>query len=235
MKICLAAAVAVSLTGVLAPSAVGATLISDRPCYREGARASFLGSGFPAGQPVAVSLDGQQIGTQSADALGRVAGAIPSLTPIPTSERARTLTMAEVANPLNATSIVFKETRVAVVAKLNGVVPGGRAAFRARGFYGADDAPRTLYAHVRGPRRRNVRIGRVEGPCGKVSLAKVAITRRGDPLGLYRLQFDTVSRYIGSRAAVRKSGTFKISPISASSSASPLSSPVLGGRDSWEA
>jgi len=212
---------------------MGATLFSDRPCYREGARASFLGSGFPAEQPVAVSLDGQQIATLPANALGQVAGAIPSLSEIPLSERARTLSMAEVANPLNTTSIVFKVTKLAVVAKLNSV-RGGRSSFRARGFYGADAAPRSLYAHVRGSRNRNVRIGRVEGPCGKVSLAKVAITRRGDPLGGYRLQFDTVRRYIGSRAAVRISGTFRIRRVFGSSSASSLFSPVPAARDSWE-
>jgi len=79
-----------------------------------------------------------------------------------------------------------------------------------------------------------VRIGRVEGPCGKVSLAKVAITRRADPLGGYRLQFDTVRRYIGSRAAVRISGTFRIRRVFGSSSASSLFSPVPAARDSWE-
>ena len=124
MKIRFAAVAAVSLTGVLAPPAMGATLASDRACYREGARATFLGTGFPPGQPVAVSLDGQQIGTQPADPVGRVGGAIPSLSTIPRSEQARTLTMSQVANPALRTAIVFKETGVYVVTKPRSFRPG---------------------------------------------------------------------------------------------------------------
>lgn len=231
MKIRFAAVAAVSLTGVLAPSAMGAALVSDLPCYREGARAAFLGTGFPPGQPVAVSIDGQQIGTQPADFAGRVGGAIPSLSTIPRSEQTRMLTMSQVANPALRAVVAFRETKVYVVLKPREFQPGKRFRIRAGGFYGVG---RTLYAHVRGPTRRNLRIGKLKGPCGKVSATKKQLSKRGDRLGRYTVQFDTVRKYIGRRVPLGIRRTFTVFRRFRFSRSSALSSPVLGGPTRWE-
>lgn len=234
MQIRLAAPIAVSLTCVLAPPAMGAGIISDRPCYREGARATFLGQGFPPGQAVAISLDGQQIGTQAANPLGQVAGAIPALTPIPGSERARTLTMSQVANPALTTALVFKETTIDVVTTPRRFRPGTRFTIRARGFYSENNTPTTLWAHVRGPRKRTVRVGALTGPCGKVRATRKTIFRRGDRAGFYIVQFDTVRPYRGRNVPVGFRRAYTIRRIITFSRASSFSSPVFGGRSGWE-
>lgn len=234
MKTRLAAAVAVGLTGVLAPSAMGATLISDRECYREGERASFLGSGFPPGQQVAVTLDGQQLRTAEpvlADAVGNVSGAIPTLPAIPRSERKRTLTITQVANPALTTSKVFRETKLYVVTKPSRFRPGRRLRVRAGGFYGAG---KRLFAHVRGPRKRNIRIGGVKGPCGKVSPTKRRLLKKGDRPGRYRIQFDTVRQFRGRRSKLRLVRGYFIRRIFRFSRGSSSSAPVLPRTDLWE-
>ena len=46
-----------------------------------------------------------------------------------------------------------------------------------------------LRFHVRGPRKRNGKVGRVKGPCGKVS-KRAKIFKATYPTGVYTVQFD---------------------------------------------
>ncbi len=229
MKIRLAVAAAAALTGVLAPPATAAGIVFDRACYREGESASFLGTGFQPGQPVAVSIDGRQIGTTPADAVGNVGGRILSLPGIPRSEQKRALSMSQISNPaLNATK-AFTETKLYVVTKPGRFTPGNRLRIRAGGFYGAG---KSLYAHVRGPTKRNLRIGAVKGDCGKVSATKKVLLKRGDKPGFYIAQFDTDRKFRGLKTVLqfRRAYTIRILRFSRQSS---LSAPVLGTSAEW--
>ena len=213
---------------VLVPAATAA-IFSDRVCYREGATATFLGIGFQPGQPVAILLDSRQLATQAADPIGRVGGRIPVLPAIPRSEMQRSLTMSQVTNPAVTATVVFRETKLYVVTKPGRFRPGRRLRMRAGGFYGGGA---TLYAHVRGPRRRDVRIGRVAGPCGKVSATRKVLLKRGDPAGIYRTQFDTLRRYRGLAASPLVRKTYAIRRIIRFTRAGSLSQAALGGA-SW--
>ncbi len=219
-----AAGAAVALSAVFAPGATAA-IVSDRPCYREGSTALFAGGGFAPHQPVAITLDSRQIATATSSARGVVVYRIPSLPPIFRSEVRRTLTMSQVSNPAVADAAVFRETKVYVVTKPRAFRPGRRLRIRAGGFYGAG---RTLYAHVRGPRRRNLRIGRVAGPCGKVRATRRVILKRGDPVGVYPTQFDTVRSYRGRAVPIGLRKIYGIRRVIRFSRAGALSLPPLG-------
>lgn len=214
---------------VTAPSAMGAAVGSDRNCYREGAPATFLGTGFAPGQDVAVTLDGRQIATDTADSLGRVGGSI-DLPAIPRSEQARALTMTQVSNPAVTATRAFRETKLYVVTKPGSFAPGRRLRIRAGGFYGAGS---TLYGHVRGPKRRNLRIGRVTGDCGKVSATRKVILKRRDSPGFYVVQFDTVRRYLGLRTQLQFRRAFTIRRIFRFRRSSSLLAPVFHRPTRW--
>ena len=229
MKLRLAAAAAVGLTGLAAPSAMGASITSDRDCYREGAQGLFIGTGFQPNQPIAVSFDGRQIDSDTSDALGRVSGALTNPT-IPRLEQTRALTYTQTSNPAVTATRTFRETKLYVVVKPRRFRRGQRFRIRAGGLYGAGKA---LYAHVRGPRKRNVRVGRVRGACGKVSARRRRITRKTDPAGPYLVQFDTVKKYIGLRAGlgIRTGYTLRLIRVRRSSS---LSSAVFSDQARWD-
>jgi hypothetical protein len=218
-------AAALALSAAFATAATAA-VVSARPCYREGGPALFLGTGFQPGQPVAITLDGQQLATRAASASGTIVATYTRLPPIPRREMSRSLTMSQVTNPAIAASATFTETKVYVVTKPRRFRPGSRLRIRAAGFYGAGP---TLYAHVRGPRRRNLRIGRVVGPCGKVSATRKVILKRGDPVGVYPTQFDTVRRYAGLAVPIGFRKSYRIRRIIRFTRAGALSRPPLGG------
>ena len=224
-----AAGVALALSVVLASTATAAVVVSSRTCFRDAAPAGFLGTGFQPGQFVAVTLDGQRLATQPVAPTGVVGGAVRSLAPIPRSEMKRSLTMSQLSNPAIAATVVFTQTKVYVVTKPRRFRPGRRLGIRAGGFYGAGP---TLYAHVRGRKRRNLRIGRIKGPCGKVSATRKVILKRGDPVGLYPTQFDTVRRYRGLAVPIGFRKTYFIRRVVRFSHGSSLSRSPFG-QETW--
>ena len=68
--------------------------------------------------------------------------------------------------------------------------PGKRKRIRARGF----DQGKTVRYHVRGPRKRNGKVGKAKGACGKVK-KKVKIFGSKFPTGVYTVQFDQQKRF----------------------------------------
>ena len=219
------AAAVIALSAVLASPATAA-VVPGRACYRERGPALFVGTGFQPGHPVAVTLDGQPLATRVASPRGVVVEITPRLPSIPRSEMKRSVRMSQVTNPAIAGVATFTETKVYVVTKPRRFRPGTRLRIRAGGFYGAGP---TLYAHVRGPRRRNVRIGRVVGPCGKVAATRKVILKRRDPVGFYPTQFDTVRSYRGLAVPIGLRKGYRIRRVIRFSSASSLSLPPLAG------
>jgi len=239
VRLAAAAVIAVAFSAAASQSAMGAVAIgSDRECYREGATGIFGGGGFQPLQPIALSIDGQQLLTGPADATGRV---FFTVTPgaIPNSEQVRQLSMTQTTNPALTAAKAFTETKLYVITKPAAFRPGRRLRIRAGGFYGAGP---TLYGHVRGPKKRNLRIGAVAGPCGKVSATKKVILKKGDRAGIYRVQFDTLRKFAGLRTrSAPVCGTMPPGPfcvrgyrivrrILRLSHASSFSSPVFDSR-----
>jgi hypothetical protein len=214
----------VTLVAVLAPPAMGAAVFPKRTCFRQGGPATFLGTGYGPGQPVAASLDGRQFVTGTATATGQVPLIIFNLPAIARSEQRRVLSITQTNNPAVTASISFTETQVYVVTKPSRFRPGRRLRIRAGGFY---EAGPTLYGHVRGPKRRNLRIGRIKGACGKVSATKKVILKRGDGPGFYTVQFDTRRKYAGLNAGIRFRRAYTIRRIFRFSRTSSFSQPVM--------
>ena len=181
---------------VLAASpAHAAALIANKQCYREADPRDpviFTGGPFTPGGFVNVSRDGLPIGELQATAAGIVSG-ILTRPPIidPARERPFTLLATDQMNPALTGSLTRLVSQLDVTVRPTGGRPGALRRISARGFTGGG----TLYAHVRrGRRGRDVRIGRLTGPCGTLTTRK-RIFRARTRNGTYRVQFDASRRY----------------------------------------
>jgi len=181
------AAVAVA---ALPASAGAATLSVDKSCYREGANAVASGSGFAPNAQVRFTLDGvdftDDANIPAADAAGNLNAGFGIGSP-PGKQKTYTLGASDGTTVGETT---FTATDLDVIVKPKRGNPGKRKRVTARGF----DQGRVLRYHVRGPRKRNGRIGRVKGPCGKIN-KRAKIFKATYPTGVYTVQFDQRKRY----------------------------------------
>ena len=194
MKPCLAALTAVAATLVASP-AQAAVLNANKQCYREGDRRDpviFGGGPFTPGGNVNVTLDGLLLPTPLVARGGIIAGTLSMAPDIdPARERPFTLVATDQSNPALTGTLVRLASQLRVGVRPTGGRPDRIRRISARGFTGAT----TLYAHVvRGRSRRTVRIGRLRGPCGTLSVRR-RVFRRGARSGRYRVQFDANRRY----------------------------------------
>ena len=200
MRISLAVATAVTAAALAAPAGASAATLAVEPaeaCYREQQSVVLTGTGFSANGTVDISRGGNSLGTLAADASGTFQGRL-DLPGLVSGQSSLTYLATDTANPALTAPVTVVATATDV-----GVRPlSGRATRRfrikARGFFGG----RTLWAHLvrRGSRGavRTVRIGRIKGPCRKVS-ARRRLLRQRTPAGEYRVQFDTFRRYRANR------------------------------------
>jgi hypothetical protein len=180
------------LTAVLALPAVthAATLTTERSCYRSGERIDMNGTGFTPNGPVTLSVDGQQLASGNADAVGSFPAwaTAPSVT---SGQRTFNYTAADGTDPALMATAPVAVTAIDVNVTPKRGNPGTLRRIKARGF----DRGKTLWAHVkRGSKKRNVKIGAVKGACGKVS-ARKRLFASDAPSGLYEVRFDTRRRY----------------------------------------
>lgn len=193
LRVTFLTAVAVALTATPAQAAV---LNANKDCYREGDPTDpviFAGGPFTPGGTVNVSRDGEPIGTLQANSAGAVSGLL-SRAPIidPRKQRPFTLVATDQANPALTGTLTRLVSQLQVTVRPAGGQPGARRRINARGFTQGG----TLYAHVvRRGGRRDVRIGRLAGPCGTLT-ARKRIFRRRPKNGTYRVQFDTSRAYL---------------------------------------
>jgi len=181
---------AAAAVAALPASAGAASLSVDRSCYREGANAVASGSGFAPNAPVRFTLDGVDFtddgNVPSSDAAGNLNAGFGIGSP---PGRQKTYTLGA-TDGTNTAETRFTATDLDVIVKPKRGNPGKRKRVRARGF----DRGRMLRYHVRGPRRKNGRVGRVRGACGKIN-RRVRIFRATFPTGVYTVQFDQHRRY----------------------------------------
>jgi hypothetical protein len=193
------AALATAVVALAAPSlAQAATLVAepDLACYPEGYSPDLLGEGFTPNAQVNFSRDGMPL-VADPPIVANPAGQItPTLTlpGLTSGQRTLNYVATDTANPANIAELSLPVTAVDVSLKPKRGKPERVLKIGARGFFGGG---KTLWAHVKrkGSRgARNVRIGRIKGPCKKVK-AKRRIFPAGAASGHYTVQFDAFRRY----------------------------------------
>ena len=187
--------------------AQAATLQANKLCYREADARDpvvFGGGPFSPSGSVNVTRDGLPIGTLSATPRGFISGVITRAPIIdPARERPFTIVATDRMNPALTGSISRLVSQLDVNVRPTGGRPATRRRISARGFTGGG----SLYAHVvRGRRVRNVRIGRLAGPCGTLTRRKRVFGKRTRN-GVYRGQIDASRRY---SATTYPSQTFRV-------------------------
>ncbi len=185
------AALAATVALLAAAPAEAATIAvtGSKSCYRALDELTLTGTGFTPNAPVTITLDGESLGSLSADAAGNLSSPITigSLDGI----KLRAVVATDTVNPANAATTVFLGSALAVrVRPRNGAV-GRKLRIRATGF----TTGRRLYAHVVRKRyRRNVFVGKLRGPC-RTGKARRRIVPASLPAGVYTVQFDTRRKY----------------------------------------
>jgi hypothetical protein len=178
----------------LAAQAQAATLTltgtPPKACYRAGDVLTITGSGFTPGQPVSFTLDNQQLtGQLTADAAGNISS--PFTVGLLRGIRTRTLVATDAFNPANVGSAIFLGSALQVTVRPKNGAAGRRLRINASGF----TTGKRLYAHVLRKRyRRNVFIGKLKGPCRKLSKRRQVLSG-ALPSGRYTVQFDTKRKY----------------------------------------
>lgn len=226
------AAVAFAFTAaVLAAPAQGqaASLTADKPCYGGRDTLVLTGRGFTPQAPAALSVNVRganfSLGDRRADAAG-VFQYISRTPPVTlTARRTDVFSAIDHANPANRAHAPVLLSRVAVRIPLRGTSLR-RIRIRATGF----TTGRVLYAHVRRRGRgRNVRVGRLRGPCRSLNVRRRLFRRLR--AGTYRVQFDVARRY---RRARRQRRVFRVTLFRRprASAASAGSAASVGER--WE-
>ncbi len=195
LRLALLTAVAAALAASPAEAVV---LGANKLCYREADPTDpvvFAGGPFTPGGFVSVFRDGLPVGELKATAAGIVSG-ILTRPPIidPARQRPFTVVATDQRNPALTGSVTRLVSQLDVTVRPSGGRPATRRRITARGFTTGG----SLYAHVvRRGRARNVRIGRLAGPCGTLTTRK-RIFRSRTRNGTYRVQFDTSRSYARS-------------------------------------
>ena len=196
-----------------APAAASAATLAVTPskaCYGTGERVTFQGAGFTPGGIVDFTRDGEPIPTKNdEDIMAGRSGDVEADLPLANargSER-RTYAVIDRQNPALTASVELRISELNVDISPDGGQPFRLRRITATGFTKGSD---TLYAHIvhRG-RVRNMRIGDVKGPCGRVN-AKRRLFGRTPPSGRHTIRFDTRRRYLDRAPAQRYRWRFTI-------------------------
>jgi hypothetical protein len=184
-------ATALAATAVLAaPAAAGAATLGVLPqkgCYRVGETVLMGGSGYTPNGGVQVNANGRVLGILSADGVGNLSATLT--VGVPTGPK--TYTAVDTQNTANQGATQLRVSRVAVSVKPKSGRPGRVLRIKARGFTSA----KTLYVHIiRGHKRLNRRIGKLNGPCHTLSVRKKMFSRHTQA-GTYTVQFDGKRHY----------------------------------------
>jgi hypothetical protein len=200
----LRAAVAIASVALALPATASAATITvdpASPCYLEQDVVQLFAEGYTPNQAVDFTREGNRVASLTANAAGQIQADL-RLPGLIMGQRPLTYVGTDRANPSVSAQVSLLTTAVDVRVSPKNGPPNRLLRIRARGFRGGE----TLWAHVRRVRRRgggpvrarNVRIGRVRGPCWTLNRRK-RLFRRGTASGRYRVQFDTFRRYKPTR------------------------------------
>ncbi len=132
LRLTLALAILATSTAFPATALAQPVLSSDRSCYREGEIAKLTGNGFPAASPVALTLDGRQLGTLTSSDLGVIGGEL-RLGSIPEPHMKRSVIATDTSDPTLTGSLSLAVTKVYVGVKPEKFKPGRSMRIRAGG------------------------------------------------------------------------------------------------------
>ena len=183
------AAVAVLLLGASAAQAATLSVAGNKSCYRAGDALILGGTGYTPGAPVAITIEGRQLGTLTADAAGNISSPlrIGNLRGI----SQRTLVATDATNPAITATTQFLGSALIVKVKPRNGAAGRKLRISASGF----TTGKRLYAHVRRKGYlRNVFVGKLKGPCRTLKVRKRVVSG-STPNGVYTVQFDTKKRF----------------------------------------
>jgi hypothetical protein len=196
----LRAAVAIVSVALAAPATASAarlTVDPVSPCYMERQLVLLMAEGYTPNGMVDFTREGNLVASLQANAAGTIQGNL-TLPGLITGQRPLTYVATDQTDPARTAQVSLLTTAIDVRVSPKNGRPNRRLRIRATGFRGG----KTLWAHVRRKKRRgggpvrvrNIRIGRVRGPCWTVR-ARKRLFRRGTAPGEYRVQFDTFRRY----------------------------------------
>ncbi|HEV7808626.1 MAG TPA: hypothetical protein VGO80_22665 [Solirubrobacteraceae bacterium] len=183
---------------VAAPAASAATLATDAPCYQETQDVVLSGTAFAPMTPVAISQDAAPFGTADTDAAGAFQRkfAAPELG---RSVREQVFTLSGTDSALNTAETTYRTTKIFADFTPDAGDPKTlQVRFSVNGF-GLLRNRASVYLHYVSPSgkvRRNVRLGKAVGTCGKIRATRL---RHLFPFraerGRWVLQFDTNKTY----------------------------------------
>jgi len=206
----------IALVLAVPATAQAASLTVDRACYGLGDRIGLAGSGFTPNGPVALSADGQQLGIGTVDGTGSFTFGEPAPV-VESGQRFRTYTATDQTNIALTASARARISALKVTVKPLQGRPAAKRRIKARGFTHG----KTLWAHVkRGNKNRNLKIGKVKGACGTLSVKK-RLFKPDAATGIYEMRFDTKRKY-STTASQQYLFLFTVFPVFRPASASTL-------------
>jgi len=188
---------------LFAPAARAAIVVTEAPCYQEGAAVVTAGLGFVPGGFVTLFLDGQVLGSAAIDSRGVFRN---KFTAPPLLEGRHELLHALVAS--DSSNIAIRHFRTTEVYA--GFSPGAgnlgtlRVRFNVNGFGIYKTASKVYLHYVRpnGRLRKTVYLGTASGTCGHISSTpKRLLFPFTAERGVWKLQFDTNKSYEKATAA----------------------------------
>lgn len=193
------ATVTLAIAGPSLAHAATLTADPDLDCYPAGSQLFLPGGGFTPNAQVDFTRNGAPIPVNPpivADPAGQVSVDL-TLGGLLKGQQTVSYVATDTANTANTASLSLVVTATDVTLKPRRGKPQRLLTIGARGFFGGG---KTLWAHIKRGRgaARNVKVGRITGPCKKVR-AKKRLFPAGAASGTYRVQFDAFRRYKKSR------------------------------------
>ena len=183
-------------------AASAATLDAGKACYFNNNVARLSGSGFAPDSPITFTANGNQIGQSvTSDSAGDV---LVRYEPRRTDTEREVVIRATDSEATSASTTIFVSKRRKVTADPDHAanVRTWRAVLRLFGF--GQGRAFIHYINPNGTHKKNVRLGRLRGPCGRLKTEKRRVMPFRNPqFGVWHLQFDTHRRYDPDRTNKR--------------------------------
>jgi hypothetical protein len=192
LRLTAVATVATVLTVPATASAAMLEIVPAQPCYGSGQTVSLLGTGFTPNlmAGIAVTKDGESIGSLTTDATGAFNGSLRLGQK--NGKRTSMYTATDTSNPTLTASDQITVSEVDVGLRPKRGAPGRRVRIKAIGFTAGGNR---LWAHVtRNGKTRNLAVGRLKGACKSVT-KKRRLLPRNAKVGVYTVQFDAFPKF----------------------------------------
>ncbi len=181
--------------------AAAATLDANSSCYFNNSLARLSGSGFAPDSPITFTVNGKAL---NETATTTPSGDVQVRYDPPRTRRERKLVIeATDSEGTSASTRIFVSRRRGVTADPESTnnVRTWRAVMRLFGF--GQGKAFIHYLDPDGQMRKTVKLGRLQGPCGRLKTGERRVMPFDNPeFGVWRLQFDTRRRY--DKDTVRK-------------------------------